>query len=150
MKEVRGQGPGPPEVNLLGVPGPGSARSVAGRLRGVAGGIGLCIPPPHPFTHMASGCWAACQHVTGMDGTPGKSEPPCSPLQHPGHRRYRGEVPRRSPTRWLHHVSVSTSCQATALCFSSVLGPLAASLHLTASFQWSSSSGHGGMLYPPQ
>lgn len=34
MKEVRGQGPGPPEVNLLGVPGPVSARSVAGRWEG--------------------------------------------------------------------------------------------------------------------
>lgn len=102
-----------------------------------------CVSPlPHPFIHMASGSQAACQHVTGMD-LPGKSEPPCSSLQHPGYQC-------QSPTRWLHHVSVSTSCQATALCFSSALGPLAAFLHLPASFQWSSSSGHGGVLYPLQ
>lgn len=52
-KEVRGQGPGAPEVNLLGVPGPGSARRVGdhweeGCMWLAASG---CTSPPSPSLH---------------------------------------------------------------------------------------------------
>lgn len=52
MKKVRGQGPGPPEVNLLGVHSPGSARSVGDHWEGgcmvwlVASGCVSPLPTP--------------------------------------------------------------------------------------------------------
>lgn len=52
-KEVRGQGPGPPEMNLLGVHGPGSACSVGDHWEGgcTVWKHQVVHPPPSPCLH---------------------------------------------------------------------------------------------------
>lgn len=119
-------------------------RPQGGRLHGVAGGIKLCVPPPHPFTHRLQGPGPPASTSQGWTCLASLSLPAllCSiQVTRATTARCHTRVQHDGCTMSLPAPPVRPLLSASQVLWVLLLPP--------STSQWLSSSGHGGLLSPP-